>query len=163
LKNTELAAVLIIIVVAAGVTGVSVRYFESNHQIGTNSLPSLPSAPQPTFAAGIVSADDFPSCVTYNPNGFGCAQLINFTLSMTITNGAQDSLNQVTGYVDGTQVGSCTLNILPNHYLPCSMPGNVLCSELSGGLPYAVRLVGSFEDGQTSVVNTTATPSYSAC
>lgn len=160
------AVTLLVIVAASVVTTGFVLYFRSHNTAQVKGLPSIPGiaslgASKPTFNASVVSADEIPNCLSYNANG--CAQMTNFTLGMTITDGGQETLNQVTGYVDGTLVGTCSLNVLPNHYLPCSVAGIVTCSDLSGGLPYSVRLVGTFANGQSSEFDTTTAPNYSVC
>lgn len=163
-----MAITILVIVAASVVTGGFFLYFKAHNTPEAKGLPSIPAiaalaAPKPTFSSGVVSTVEFTNCLSYNANGFGCAQMTNFTLTMTITDGGQETLNQLTGYVDGTLVGSCSLNVLPNHYLPCSVAGIVTCSDLSGGLPYSVRLVGTFANGQTSEFDTTTTPGYSVC
>jgi hypothetical protein len=160
MRGVELAAILaVIIVTSIAIFGFSLYYKTNGGTINDPYLPSLPSIPaqKPEFNATNVELKWTPFLIGIGSNTG------NLTLSMRVNDGAQANLKQVAGSVDGNPVGICTLNLLPNHYLPCSMSGNVSCSMLLGGLPYSMKLVATFANGQTSEFDSTIAPVYSNC
>ena len=71
-------------------------------------------------------------------------------VAVTVINTGDLSLRTVTIWVNGASLGTCSPNLLPDHFADCDLSATVSCAALSGGFPYSMKAEGTFQDGQTA-------------